>query len=51
MNGNLAVNYDEYDSREDLSDLSEEEQRIIAALRDPVKGPKLRKVMEDSLNG
>jgi translation initiation factor 2 alpha subunit (eIF-2alpha) len=46
---NLAIKLDEYDSREALSDLSEEEQRIIAVLRDPVKGPKLREIMENSL--
>jgi translation initiation factor 2 alpha subunit (eIF-2alpha) len=46
---NLAIKLDEYDSREALSDLSEEEQRIIAVLRDPVKEPKLREIMENSL--
>ena len=31
--------------------ITEEELQILQAFRDPVKGPKLRKVMEDSLNG
>ena len=49
IESNLAIKLDEYDSRENLSDLSEEEQRIIDALRDPVKVPKLREIMENSL--
>ena len=50
MQSNLAEKFD-CPEGDDLEGLSEEEQSLILALRDPVKGQKLRKVMEGSLNG
>lgn len=51
IESNLAIKLDEYDSREDLSDLSEEELLFILALRDPVKGPLIRNYVGERMNG
>lgn len=48
MQSNLAERFDSTVA-ECLEELSEEEQSFIPALRDPVKGPKLREIMENSL--
>jgi hypothetical protein len=48
---NLAMKLEEYNSREDFSDLREEELLFILALRDPVKGPLIRNYVEERMNG